>query len=406
MHRWMKTGICALAVGAMLQMPTLAAGLRLSFDAAGETAAVRLSEVDSGRYAAQVSFTLSGGSEPQVLQYAAPAENSVFFYRPDTGEVTLYTASCTPLNPDVGELDLGSLTVAAGTKVTGVGRAVLLDGNLRRTELDGLSLHVSGGPEENTSSGHTGATTPKVSVVGKGGQIRAERGKVTILPDAGYRIARIVVNGAEVAIQNVLTGLTATDKVVVYFEPETPESVIHFSDVAEDAWYAGAVRFVAERGLFQGLSDTSFGPEQPMSRAMLVTVLYRLSGESAPAQGGGFTDVPAGAWYADAVAWAQTSGIVLGVGEGRFAPEANVSREQTAAILSRYSTWKGARLPQGELTFADRAEISPYAAQAVAGMQAAGLMNGRDNNRFAPRAHITRAEVAALMMRYVRLLEG
>lgn len=445
MKHWIKTGICVLTAATMLPMTAFAAGLSMSFDQTGTTAHVQMTDVTTGRYAAEVTFSVKNA---QNLQFESTAESNAITVDNDT--VTLYIASRAPLNADSDKLNFGTLSVSPGTEVTAVGKAVLLDRALNRTELTGLTLDIqqdsgdtgdtgdgdtdddsgsqggsssggstSGGSSSSgsgsSSSGSSSSTnkTPTVSVSGTGGKVKADQsGTVTITPDDGYRIVKILVNGKEVEIASKLTGLKSTDKVVVTFEKiedsedsQTPAPSVSFTDVPAGAWYAEAVSFVVERGLFQGDSATTFAPNADMNRAMLVTVLYRLSGDSAPAQSAGFTDVAAGTWYADAVAWAKANGIVSGVSSSQFAPAQSITREQTAAILSRYSAYKGHTLPTGSADFADRDQISGYAQQAVASMQAAGLIQGRENNRFAPKEKSTRAEVATILMRYVKMTE-
>nr|WP_297278979.1 S-layer homology domain-containing protein [uncultured Butyricicoccus sp.] len=432
MKHWIKTGICVLTAATMLPMTAFAAGLSMSFDQTGTTAHVQMTDVTTGRYAAEVTFSVKNA---QNLQFESTAESHAITVDNDT--VTLYIASRAPLNADSDKLDFGTLSVSPGTEVTAAGKAVLLDRALNRTELTGLTLDIrqdtgdtgngdtdgdsgSQGGSSASGSGSSGSgsssstnKTPTVSVSGTGGKVKADQnGTVTITPDDGYRIAKILVNGKEVEITSKLTGLKSTDKVVVTFEKiedgedsQTPAPSVSFTDVPAGAWYAEAVSFVVARGLFQGDSATTFAPNADMNRAMLVTVLYRLSGDSAPAQAAGFTDVAAGTWYADAVAWAKANGIVSGVSSSQFAPAQSITREQTAAILSRYSAYKGHTLPTGSADFADRDQISDYAQQAVASMQAAGLIQGRENNRFAPKEKSTRAEVATILMRYVKMTE-
>lgn len=432
MKHWIKTGICVLTAATMLPMTAFAAGLSMSFDQTGTTAHVQMTDVTTGRYAAEVTFSVKNA---QNLQFESTAESHAITVDNDT--VTLYIASRAPLNADSDKLDFGTLSVSPGTEVTAAGKAVLLDRALNRTELTGLTLDIqqdtgdtgngdtdgdsgSQGGSSSSGSGSSGSgsssstnKTPTVSVSGTGGKVKADQnGTVTITPDDGYRIAKILVNGKEVEITSKLTGLKSTDKVVVTFEKiedgedsQTPAPSVSFTDVPAGAWYAEAVSFVVARGLFQGDSATTFAPNADMNRAMLVTVLYRLSGDSAPAQAAGFTDVAAGTWYADAVAWAKANGIVSGVSSSQFAPAQSITREQTAAILSRYSAYKGHTLPTGSADFADRDQISDYAQQAVASMQAAGLIQGRENNRFAPKEKSTRAEVATILMRYVKMTE-
>lgn len=432
MKHWIKTGICVLTAATMLPMTAFAAGLSMSFDQTGTTAHVQMTDVTTGRYAAEVTFSVKNA---QNLQFESTAESHAITVDNDT--VTLYIASRAPLNADSDKLDFGTLSVSPGTEVTAAGKAVLLDRALNRTELTGLTLDIrqdtgdtgngdtdgdsgsqggsSASGSGSSSSGSSSSTnkTPTVSVSGTGGKVKVDQnGTVTITPDDGYRIAKILVNGKEVEITSKLTGLKSTDKVVVTFEKiedgedsQTPAPSVSFTDVPAGAWYAEAVSFVVARGLFQGDSATTFAPNADMNRAMLVTVLYRLSGDSTPAQAAGFTDVAAGTWYADAVAWAKANGIVSGVSSSQFAPAQSITREQTAAILSRYSAYKGHTLPTGSADFADRDQISDYAQQAVASMQAAGLIQGRENNRFAPKEKSTRAEVATILMRYVKMTE-
>lgn len=372
MHSWFRTGICALTMGAMLQFPALAAGVELSFDRAGENAGVTLTEVASERYAAQVTLSVT---QTKDIQFT-------------------------------GRLEMGTLKVSSGTEITKASRAVVLDRSLERTEWADLALEVKRDTASSSEDGSDGesSSTPKITVQGEGGQVRAERGgRVVITPDSGYRIARILLNGKEIQVTNVLTGLSGKDRLVVYFErEETKPSTPSFTDVQPGDWYAGAVEFVVERGLFYGQSETRFAPQANMSRAMLVTVLYRLSGEKAPDAAGVFTDVPADAWYSEAVAWAYDRGVAMGVLPGQFAPDQNVTREQTAALLSRFCAVQGTPLPEGTLDFTDQDEIGSYARDAVASVQAAGLIRGQGEGRFAPKAPITRAEVAMLLMQYIQ----
>lgn len=403
MHSWFRTGICALTMGAMLQFPALAAGAELSFDRAGENAGVTLTEVASERYAAQVTLSVT---QTKDIQFTGRAESYAMTVRADQGEITLYAADRNPLSRADGRLEMGTLKVSSGTEITKASRAVVLDRSLERTEWADLALEVKRDTASSSEDGSDGesSSTPKITVQGEGGQVRAERGgRVVITPDSGYRIARILLNGKEIQVTNVLTGLSGKDRLVVYFErEETKPSTPSFTDVQPGDWYAGAVEFVVERGLFYGQSETQFAPQANMSRAMLVTVLYRLSGEKAPDAAGVFTDVPADAWYSEAVAWAYDRGVAMGVLPGQFAPDQNVTREQTAALLSRFCAVQGTPLPEGTLDFTDQDEIGSYARDAVASVQAAGLMRGQGEGRFAPKAPITRAEVAMLLMQYIQ----
>ncbi|MDR3295568.1 MAG: S-layer homology domain-containing protein [Clostridiales Family XIII bacterium] len=189
-------------------------------------------------------------------------------------------------------------------------------------------------------------------------------------------------------------------------EVSQPLAAVTFSDIAGH-WAEQDILFVAERGLLVGTGGGRFEPDANVSRAMFVTVLWRTEGSPSAADAGAFTDVPAGAWYAEAVAWANARGIVRGYGEGRFAPDESISREQMCAILSRYmddAGWDGSEYLSagaGQTPFADAAKISEYAREAVAKIRGAGIVNGMGNNLFAPRDFSTRAQAAAVIRRLI-----
>lgn len=177
-----------------------------------------------------------------------------------------------------------------------------------------------------------------------------------------------------------------------------------FTDVLPGAWYADAVDYVSSNGLFQGVSETLFAPDAPMTRAMLMTVLYRLENPANEYANAPFTDVPSDTWYTQAVAWAAENGIVRGVSETLFAPEAEVTREQMATILYRFAAWKGATTQnRADLsTMRDASSIGEWAKDAVSWAVAEGLMQGVDENTLAPQKNASRAEVATILMRYTK----
>ena len=184
-----------------------------------------------------------------------------------------------------------------------------------------------------------------------------------------------------------------------------PEWVIPFKDVAENDWFFEGVKFVFQNELFNGTSADTFSPNAPMTRAMLVTVLWRLDGKTAPKAACAFTDVNATAYYADAVAWAAENGVVKGVDETHFAPEAEVTREQLAAILFRYAEKKGVDTTKRAAlsTFPDADKVSDYAKDAMAWAVETGLINGikaAKETTLAPQATAQRAQVAAILARY------
>ena len=178
-----------------------------------------------------------------------------------------------------------------------------------------------------------------------------------------------------------------------------------FADVKSSDWFAGAVAFVSSRELFQGVSDAQFAPTMPMTRAMLVTVLHRLEDQPGAGAAASFGDVPAGAWYALAVAWASENSIVTGTGSG-FNPDGNVTREQIAAILYRYMRYLGLDVSaSGDLSkFSDGGETSGWAEDAMKWAVGAGILTGKSGTILDPTGTASRAEVATMLQRLVNLM--
>lgn len=177
-------------------------------------------------------------------------------------------------------------------------------------------------------------------------------------------------------------------------------SVSGFQDFGQNDWFADAVKYVSENKLMNGTSTTAFSPNGNMSRAMLVTVLYRMSGETAEADSS-FRDVSSSAYYAAAVSWASSEGIVNGTGADAFSPNASITREQLAAMLYRYA---GEPSVSADLSaYTDTVDISPYASKAVEWCVAKGILSGKSATRLAPQDTATRAECAAMLQRFAAL---
>ena len=179
-----------------------------------------------------------------------------------------------------------------------------------------------------------------------------------------------------------------------------------FTDVVAGTWYYGAAAYAYNNGLFAGMTPTTFAPNATMTRAMLVSVLWRLAGEPAPKAPNTFVDVPDGAWYTDAVTWAAENGVVSGIGGSRFDPSGFVTREQTAEILYNYAHSKGYDVSaRADLTaFPDAASVSGWAEEALSWANAAGLINGtvRDGQTILdPQGSASRAQIAMILMNYV-----
>ena len=171
-----------------------------------------------------------------------------------------------------------------------------------------------------------------------------------------------------------------------------------FTDVRSTDWFSDAVSYVQERGLMSGTSATHFSPNEPTTRAMLVTILYRAAGQPETTGQSSFADVLARDYFANAVAWASENNIVTGYSRTRFGSNDPVSREQIAAILWRYAGSPEVGVAQD---FADERQISSYAVDAVDWARQNGVISGRPGNRFDPKANATRAEVATILRNFL-----
>ena len=180
-----------------------------------------------------------------------------------------------------------------------------------------------------------------------------------------------------------------------------------FTDVPEGSWYADAVNYVSEKGYMTGVGDNRFAPNDEVTRAMFVTILARITMAETDGTVSAFTDVPANKWYTGAVSWAAENGIVNGVGDGMFAPGKSITRQDLCTILYRFVNAMDYELTVGEeKTFTDGASVSSYAAEAVRYASSVGLIAGYDDGTFRPKATATRAQMAVIIMRLARLLDG
>ncbi len=222
----------------------------------------------------------------------------------------------------------------------------------------------------------------------------------TFKPDTGYKVKDVKVNGKSVGAVKTYT----IDKLTVStrIEVEFTNGKLPFTDVRESDWFYEDVAFAYENGLFAGTSDTTFSPNASMTRAMLVTVLYRLEGEPTVYGRSGFSDVQYNGYYEDAVTWAADNGIVNGTSTTMFSPNANVTREQMAAILYRYAQHKkyNTAASSGLNGFTDHASVSGYAAASLEWAVAEKLVNG-SAGKLMPTGNATRAQVAAILHRFV-----
>ena len=231
---------------------------------------------------------------------------------------------------------------------------------------------------------------------------------LTPVPDRGYQVGTVAVTdrfGEPVAVTEQAGGTytftmpNGQVTVTVTFEA----APLPFPDVTEGDWFYDAVRYAYETGLMDGVGDNRFAPNSETTRAQLVTILYRLAGQPEPGGDSGFSDVAAGTWYTDAVAWAAENGIVNGVSETEFAPGEDITREQLAAILYRYAACQGYDVSQrADLSgFGDASSISGYAQEALSWAHAQGLVLGFEDGSLRPQGNANRAQIAAVLMRFL-----
>ena len=219
----------------------------------------------------------------------------------------------------------------------------------------------------------------------------------TVTAEDGVTTASYTVTVTTAALPTPIKPAVDNTKPASDSKPKLP-----FTDVSTSDWFYSDVMFVYENGLFSGTDSRSFSPNASMTRAMLVTVLYRLEGEPAGTGSSSFSDVRSGSYYEKAVAWAAANGIVTGTGSTSFSPDAKVTREQLAAILYRYAQYKkldtdaGAKLD----SFFDAGNVSGYASEALSWAVSEGLINGA-SGRLMPKGDATRAQVAAILHRFV-----
>lgn len=282
------------------------------------------------------------------------------------------------------------------------------------------------------TAGETPVETWSITYVTDGGTINGEypttytKGTVTVLPTdvtkPGYTFlgwftaytGGVQVRQIEATETGDKTFYARWQKTVLPPPPVTPGTPVTparpaapvglpFADVSGSDWFYNDVRYVYEKGIMDGTGADRFSPNAPLTRAMIVTILYRMAGSPAMSGASDFKDVDSNKWFAKAVAWAAANGIVNGYGSGLFGPNDPVTREQLAAILYRYAVYGGmtaVTLEENLGSFADTAQLSAYAIQAMNWAVGQGLINGSGSN-LVPKAQATRAQVAAIIHRYL-----
>lgn len=252
-----------------------------------------------------------------------------------------------------------------------------------------------------------GTVSPSRTTAGKGGTVT-----LTVTPDEGYRLEKLTVKDAS---GNELKLVDQGEGRYSFTMPDTNVTVeasfvlddgagLPFTDVAVGDWYYDAVAYVYENGLMTGTSGTLFSPNATTTRAMIVTILYRLEGSPVANGSAGFTDVAYGTWYTAAVNWAAANEIVTGYGSGKFGPMDPITREQMAAILFRYADFKGMdTTARADLSgYTDAGDISAYAVEAMSWANAEGFITGTTATTLKPQGSATRAQVATILTRYAQ----
>lgn len=234
---------------------------------------------------------------------------------------------------------------------------------------------------------------------------------ITVKPDSGYELDDLTVtdqSGDAVKLtkksdtQYTFTMPASKVEITVSFVEEPALTTLPFLDVQTGDWFYDAVMFVYGEGMMNGTSSTTFSPDATTTRGMIVTILHRLAGSPASRESADFLDVPAGQYYSEAVAWASENGIVNGYDDGNFGPDDTITREQMAAILYRYAGFQGYDMSaKADLSgFSDAGTVSGYAQEAIRWANAAGLVSGTSTTTISPKAGATRAQVAAILMRF------
>ena len=238
---------------------------------------------------------------------------------------------------------------------------------------------------------------------------------LTAIPDSGYKLDEIIATSSlernirlTAAGNNQYTFIMPAGTVTIkaFFIPQTISTEeISFADVSDSAWYADAVTYVASNGIMSGTGADTFSPDEPLTRAMTAQILYALEGK--PNIGSiNYGDVTYDDWYCNAVAWASDKWIMTGYGEGRFMPNNLITREQVALTLLNYANLHEYDIrAAGDLTaFSDGDSVSSWARQAMTWAVGAGILSAREDNLLEPGQPATRAEIAQSLMQLCQVV--
>lgn len=276
-------------------------------------------------------------------------------------------------------------------------------------DLSGVAYYQAPSHGGSGSSGGSASTTYTLTFETNGGSAisKVTKNKGTTIDLAQYAPTKsgATFEGwyADKGLTKKITSVKLDANTTVYAKwTEAPVSGLPFKDVKTADWFYNDVKYVYEKGMMAGTAADVFAPNTTTTRAMIVTILYRLEGSPAVTGTSAFVDVPAGQWYTDAVNWAAANQIVKGTSATTFAPNDSITREQMAAILYRYAQYKGYDVTKkADLSgYSDNGQVSAYAKDALAWANAAKLINGVTNTTLAPQGNATRAQVSAILHRF------
>lgn len=340
---------------------------------------------------AQVSYDTNGGTPEAIAS----------FYTGTNNTVTL------PVAPNKSGYTFDGWKSSADNSVTQAGAKVAVSADTTFTAQ--WSKRSSGSHGGSGSSGGSASTTYTLTFETNGGNAisKVTKNKGTTIDLAQYAPTKsgATFEGwyADKGLTKKITSVKLDANTTVYAKwTETPVSSLPFGDVKSADWFYNDVKYVYEKGMMAGTAADVFAPNATTTRAMIVTILYRLEGSPAVTGTSAFVDVPAGQWYTDAVNWAAANQIVKGTSATTFAPNASITREQMAAILYRYAQYKGYDVTKkADLSgYSDNGQVSAYAKDALAWANAAKLINGVTNTTLAPQGNATRAQVSAILHRF------
>lgn len=276
-------------------------------------------------------------------------------------------------------------------------------------DLSGVAYYQAPSHGGSGSSGGSASTTYTLTFETNGGSAisKVTKNKGTTIDLAQYAPTKsgATFEGwyADKGLTKKITSVKLDANTTVYAKwTEAPVSSLPFGDVKSADWFYNDVKYVYDKGMMAGTAADVFAPNATTTRAMIVTILYRLEGSPAVTGTSAFVDVPAGQWYTDAVNWAAANQIVKGTSATTFAPNDSITREQMAAILYRYAQYKGYDVTKkADLSgYSDNSQVSAYAKDALAWANAAKLINGVTNTTLAPQGNATRAQVSAILHRF------